>query len=166
MSYLLKTVAIIASLLVMAGCGVLSNTTRTDVSGYPYRHTDFDYKYAWKTTATDNGLLIEGALKNVRYAFINSVQMEVNVLNKDGKIVATSKDYPMPQQTRESEVCFFSLMFKDVKPVPGDILRFQVHYTGNEGGNKSGVDWYSSFKADALTGTAILPQSKKTDGWW
>jgi hypothetical protein len=165
MSYLLKTLAVLASLFVMAGCGAHSYAKYTDVSGYPDRYADFDYRYAWKTAATDHGLLIEGVMRNVRYAHIDSVVMTVNVLDKEGKIVAKATDFPTPQQSGEGDVCFFSLLLRDAKPAPGDILQFQVHYKGNEGGNRSGVNWHSSFKADAMTGAIIRPPSKNPNEW-
>ncbi len=166
MSYLLKIPAILALLLVMTGCGVHSYTNHTDVSGFPHRYADFDYKYAWKTVVTDQALLIDGVMKNVRYAFIDSVQVKVSVLDKNGNIIATASDFPMPQKTREGDVCIFTLLLRDVKPASGDIFQFQVHYTGNEGDHDGGgVDWYSNFKVDALTGAAILPPGKNPDEW-
>ena len=39
----------LAAMLVM-GCGLQQYTKPTDVAGYPYRHSDFDYKYAWKSS--------------------------------------------------------------------------------------------------------------------
>jgi hypothetical protein len=164
MSSLLKCMAIFFLLSVMAGCGANSYTKYTDISLYPYRYAAFDYKYAWNTTATDRGLLIEGAMKNVRYPMIESVLLTVNVIDKDGKSVASTTDFPMPQQTREGDTCFFSLLLKDVKPAPSDILQFQVHYTGSEG-KFIGVDWRSSFKAEEMTGAVISPPVKKTDNW-
>jgi hypothetical protein len=166
MSYLLRILIISVSFFVMAGCGSLNYSKYTDVSGYPNRYADFDYRYAWKTAATDQGLLIEGVLKNVRYAFIDSVLMTVNVLDKDGKIVAKASDFPRPQQNREGDVCFFSLLLRDVKLAPGETFQFQIHYTGNEGDHHGGgVDWYSSFKVDAMTGIVSHPSTKNPVEW-
>lgn len=167
MLYLLKVLAILASLFVMAGCGAHSYTYMkyTDVAEYPNRYAAFDYKYAWKTGNTDHGILIEGLLKNVRYTYIDSVLMTVNVLDKDGKIVAKASDFPMPQRSAVGDVSFFSLMLRGVKPAPGDIFEFKVHYKGSDGGDHSGVDWHSSFKVDAMTGAALRPPSKNTNEW-
>lgn len=165
MSYLVKTVSILATLLIMAGCGLQHYSKPADLSGYPYRYADFDYKYAWKTVATDQGLLIDGIMKNVRYPYIDSVMVTVYVLDKEGKTVATAADLPMPQQSSEGETCYFSLPLGNIKPAAGDVFRFQVHYTGNEGGDRSKVDWHSSFKVDALTGTVIRPPGRNPDNW-
>lgn len=165
MLYVSKMLAILASMLVMAACGAHQYVRNTSVAGYPYRYDDFDYRYAWKTAVTDHGVVIDGVMKNVRYAYIDSVHLTVSALGKDGKIVAKESTFPMPQQTREDDVIHFSLMLKDIKPAPGDLFQFLVHYTGNEGSNHSGIDWISSFKVDALTGAVIGAQGRNPDDW-
>jgi hypothetical protein len=162
MSYLFKNMAILASCLIMAACGLQRSAQYTNVAGYPYRHADFDYKYAWKTATTDQGVVIDGVMKNVRYPSIDSVQMTIVVLGKDGKIIARASTFPMLQQTRENDVCHFNLLLRDIKPAPDDVFHFLVHYRGNEGGS---VEWHSSFRVDALTGAVIRPPSRNPDEW-
>jgi len=165
MSYLSKILVILVSVVFLASCGLQQVNSYTDVSGYPYRYTDFDYKYAWKTVATDHGVVIDGYMKNTRYPYIDSVHMTVFVLGKDGKTIARASTFPMFQQTEEGDVSHFSLLLRDVKPVPGDVYEFLVHYTGDEGGNHSGVDWRSSFKVDAVTGALVRTASRNPDEW-
>ena len=165
MSTLSKLLAIVAAFLIMSGCGVQQYAKHTSVAGYPYRHADFDYKYAWKTATTDHGVVIDGVMKNVRYAFIDSVVMTVEVRGKEGNFIARAIDFPMPQKTREGEVSNFRLQLGDVKPAAGDTFRFLVHYKGNEGGKHGNVDWLSIFTADALTGAVIRPPVKNPDEW-
>jgi len=165
MSYLLKIVTVLAALLVMAGCAMSQQYAKqTDLAGYPYRHAAFDYKYAWKTATTDQGVLIEGVMKNVRYAFIDSIDIKVELQGRDGKTVASASDFPMPQQTREGDVSHFGLLLKGSKPAAGDTFQFTVHYKGNEG-DTSRLNWISIFKVDALTGAVIQPQGRNTDKW-
>lgn len=157
-----KILAILASFLVMTACGLQRYANHTSVAGYPHRYTDFDYKYAWKTATTDHGVVIDGVMKNVRYPYIDSVQLTIFALENDGKIIARATTFPMMQQTRENDVCHFSLLLRDIKPAPDDVFQFLVHYKGSEGG---GVEWHSSFKVDALTGAVIRPQSRNPDEW-
>ena len=163
MSYLLKMLLIMTSLLVMSGCGLQQYTKSTSVAGYPYRYADFDYKYAWQTTATDHGIAIDGAMKNVRYAYIDSSLITVTALDKDGRTITSASDFPTPQQSREGEVCAFNLLLRDFRPAESDVLHFQIHYSGNEG--HGGIDWHSSFKVDAQRGTVIHPPRKNPDEW-
>jgi len=165
MSHFLKMLTALAALLVMAGCGVSYQQVKpVNLAEYPYRHAAFDYKYAWSTLNTDQGVVIEGVMKNVRYAFIESIEIKVELQGKDGKTIARASDFPRPQQTREGDVSHFGLLLKDSKPAAGDIFQFTVHYKGNEG-DTSRVNWISIFKVDALTGAAIRPQGKTPDKW-
>lgn len=165
MSYLSKMLVIVVSSLFMASCGLQQVDRYTDVSGYPYRYTDFDYKYVWKTTSTDHGVVIDGYMKNTRYPNIDSVQMTVFVLGKDGKTIARASTFPMFQQTREGDVSHFNLLIRDIRPVPGDVFEFLVHYKGDEGGDHSGVDWVSSFKVDAVTGAVVNTADRTPNEW-
>jgi hypothetical protein len=164
MSNLAKMLAALMTILLMTGCGV-QQYAKPASSGYPYRYADFDYKYAWKTDATDRGVVIDGVMKNVRYAFIDSVAMKVELLDKDGRFIARANDFPMMQHTGEGEVTYFTLVLRGVRPAAGDMFRFTVHYTGNEGGRHGDVDWISSFRADALTGAVTRHPASSPDEW-
>lgn len=165
MTTLGKMLAALATVLVMSGCGMHHGQAyATDISGYPYRHGDFDYRYAWKTTATDQGVVIDGVMKNVRYPYIESITVKIELLDKNGRFRGGAIDFPRPQQTREGDVSQFGLLLRDVRPAAGDSFRFTVHYTGNEG-NDQKINWISIFSVDAMTGAVIGPAGKKTDRW-
>lgn len=142
----------------------MHQTRGIDISGYPNRHADFDYRYAWKASTTDDGILIDGIMKNVRYAFIDSIILTVELLDGDGTRRAVESDFPMPQLTREGDVSQFGLLLKGARPAAGDRYRFTVHYTGSEG-NDERIDWISIFTADALSGAVIRPPVKAPDRW-
>jgi hypothetical protein len=165
MSYLMKMFVALVSVLVMSGCALHQYADSTDLSAYPYRHAAFDYKYVWKTVKTEQGISIEGLMKNVRYAYINSVLMKVELLGKDDQVMSMTSGFPVPQETRMGEVNHFSLLLTDAKPVSGDMFRFTVHYTGNDGDSDDKVDWISIFTVDALTGAVIHPPDKKAGEW-
>lgn len=159
-----KTAAALAMFLVMAGCGVHWQAHEIDVSGYPHRHADFDYRYAWKSDTSTDGVLIDGVMKNVRYAFIDSITVMVELLDRDGSRRAVATDFPRPQVTREGDVSRFGLLLRGVRPAAGDSFRFTVHYTGNEG-NDERIDWISIFTADALTGAVNRSPGKAPERW-
>ncbi|MDA8430821.1 MAG: hypothetical protein M0T70_16325 [Geobacteraceae bacterium] len=161
MASLLKAIAMLAAVVVMSGCGLQPYVRQIDRSDYPYRFAGFDYRYAWNVARTEQGIVIDGIMKNVRYPYVGSVELTVFVQGKDEKIIARETTFPMPQQTREGDVCHFSLLLKGIKPVPGDRFQFLVHYRGSEGRDED-IDWISSFTADALTGAIIHPAGGTT----
>ncbi len=164
MSSLLKAIAMLATVVVMSGCGLQPYVRQINLADYPYRYAGFDYKYAWNVVQTEQGVVIDGIMKNVRYPFIGSVDLTVFVQGKGEKVIARETTFPMPQQTREGDVCHFSLLLKGIKPVPGDRFQFLVHYRGSEGSDED-IDWISRFTADALTGAIIRPAGGTLTAW-
>ena len=154
MTHVSKALMVLVSLLVMAGCGLHLYAPTDHLSEYPFRHAEFDYHYFWKTSATDKGLVVDGFLKNVRYAYIDRVDITLAVLDKNGNVITKASDLPSPQHSSGGDLCNFSMLLKNFKLTPGDIFQFHVHYASDDGDN-SGSSWDSSFKVDALTGTVI-----------
>ncbi|HEY4744906.1 MAG TPA: hypothetical protein VIH45_09635 [Desulfuromonadaceae bacterium] len=167
MARVAKWLALMASVLVMSACGLEQYVRHTDVSGYPYRYTDFDFKYAWKTTPTTDGVVIDGVMKNIRYPTIDDLELTVFVLGKQENVITRAITFPVPQQGRDYEetVNYFSLPLRGVTPVSGNVYEFLAHYKGGYGGNKGGVEWRSTFKVDAMTGAVMHRQPKNPDIW-
>jgi hypothetical protein len=133
--------------------------------GFPYRHSDFDYRVAWKTTAADNMVIIDGIMKNVRYPTINSIDLTVFLIGTDGKVRARITTLPFPQQTQGDTVVTFNAKLKDATLKPGDTFKFAIHYVAGEGGLDSGVEWNSTFTVDALTGAVLHKDNLKPEEW-
>lgn len=159
-----KMLMLLAGLLVMAGCVVQPYVKDADITGYPNRHRNFDYHYAWKAENTAEGVVIEGVMKNVRYFYIDSITLTVELLDRGGNRRAGETEFPRPQLTREGDVSRFGLLLRGVTPAAGDSFRFTNHYTGSEG-NDEKIDWISIFSADALTGRVISPAGANREGW-
>jgi hypothetical protein len=127
-----------------------------DLTAYPFRHDAFDYRTAWRTSQVGSAILIDGVLKNVRYAYIDDLDLMIQVVGQDGTVRSRATVFPIPQHSRMDEVVPFSAKLPDVTLVPGDTLLFMLHYRGNEGGDgNDGIDWHSSFTVDAMSGAEI-----------
>lgn len=157
-----RILACMTLILALTSCGLQQYVKHTNVAGYPFRYADFDYKYAWKTVTTDQGVEIDGVMKNVRYPYVEGVQVTVFVVEKGGRIITRATTFPTPQQAREDDVSQFILRLRNVKPEADDVFHFLIRYSGNEWG---AVDWISSFKVDALTGAVIRPPAGNPDDW-
>ena len=164
MRRMIQTLALV-SLLILSACSALyAATQQYPAAGYPYRHSDFDYKIAWKTTQANNEVIIKGVLKNVRYSHIELVELTIFLQGPDGKIRARATAIPFPQQSQMNEVVSFSAKVHNVALNPGDTLQFSIHYSGSDGGG-SGVDGYRTFAADALTGATRHKDNVKPEEW-
>jgi hypothetical protein len=120
---------------------------------------------AWKTTDVNNVVVIDGILKNVRYPYINSLDLTVFLVGTNGKVRARATTIPFPQQSQVDEVVAFNAKLHNVTLNPGDTFKFVIHYKGTEGGQDGGVDWHSTFAVDAMTGAVWHKDNLKSDEW-
>lgn len=141
-------------LLPLVAC-TAPHAAKQDIAAYPFRHSDFDYRVAWKTFQSDKGFVIDGIMKNVRYAYIDSLDLTISVIGKNNKVRARGTSIPVPQHSRIDEVIPFAVKLPNVSAEQGDILQFLIHYKGSEGGRNEGIDWRSSFAVDALSGVTL-----------
>jgi hypothetical protein len=163
MKQMILTLALV-SLFILPACSAnYAVTQQNPASGYPFRHSDFDYKIAWKTTQVNNAVVVDGILKNVRYQSIESLELTVLLLGAGGKVRARATAIPIPQESRINDVISFSAQLHDVAINPGDTLRFEIQYEGEDDGE--GIDWLSTFSADAMTGEPRHKANLKPEEW-
>ncbi|WP_145024891.1 hypothetical protein [Geobacter argillaceus] len=162
MSLVLRIVVLVMLTALMAAPTVHA-ADADPVAAMPYRYADFDFKYAWRTVQVDRGLAVDGVLKNVRYASVDDVVLTVSLLNREGKRLADATTFPIPQQIKMDYYSPFDLVLKNVVLSSGDLLRFQIRYRVDEGGNNS-FNWLGSFTVDAATGR-LLNEKGKIDRW-
>jgi hypothetical protein len=163
MPFLIKVISVVAMLVSLSACTVNEYARQNPVADMPYRHSDFDFKVAWKTSPTDQGLAIEGLLKNVRYAQVESVTLSVFLLNSDNKVLATASTFPNPQTIKIDDYVSWGVILKAV-PSKGDRLKFLIDYHAQEG-NDGASRWISYFTVDEATGSEIKERIKNPDQW-
>jgi hypothetical protein len=165
MREMIKTLALVLLLVLSACSAQYAVTQQNPAAGFPYRHSDFDYKAAWKTTEANNVVVIDGILKNVRYPYIDSLDLTVFLLGTDGKVRARATTIPVPQHSRMDEVIPFNVELRDVVLNPGDTFKFEIHYIGDVGGANGRVDWRSTFAVDAMTGSVRHKDNLTSEEW-
>jgi hypothetical protein len=161
---LIKTLILVSLFIFLGSCSRNVVAKHYPASGFPYRHSDFDYKVAWRTTQADSVVIIEGILKNVRYAYIDDLVLTVYLLGPDGKTRKHATSIPIPQHSRMDEVIPFYAKIKNAALNQGDTLVFTLQYQGSEGG-MDGVNWHSTFAVDAMTGALRHKETVKPEEW-
>lgn len=139
--------------LFLAGCSGYQGNGRLRMETLPERYSQFDLQMAWDTTVTGHQTVVEGVVKNVRYAYMNELEIWVAALDGKGRLLARSVAFVIPMQLRMDETAEFTLKLP-VAVEPGDRLHFTYRYFVNEGGDLrpgSGLDtgfpWVQSFDA-------------------
>ncbi len=163
MALLLRIVSLVM-LCMLSALPDLHAAGTSPVSDLPYRHSAFDFKYAWKAAPLGQGMAIEGLVKNIRYFNVEGAVLTVSLLNGERKVLAEATTFPIPQQIRMDEVRPFDMVLKGAAPNPGDRLRFLISYRAFDGRDGVGF-WMSSFTVDATTGAVLAEKVKPATGW-
>ncbi len=164
MRLLPKIFAIITMLVSLSGCSMNNYIPQNPVADLPYRHNDFDYRFAWRTDQTDQGLSVEGLMKNVRYAQVESVTLSISLLNKENVVLASETTFPLPQTIKMDNYAPFKVTLKKVSPSKNDMLKFMITYYVFDGKDEI-FQWHSSFTTDVSTGMGINDTVKNPDAW-
>jgi hypothetical protein len=161
MSLVLRVAALVAMMVTLAA-SAFAGARPSPVAGLPYRHSDFDFKVAWKTSLSGQGVAIEGVLKNVRYPGTAGVDVTVYLLDRDHRLLAREMTFPIPQPIKWGETRPFAVTLNQAALAQGDLLLFLIRYQG-EDGNDGGTSWMSNFTVDAATGAVVEENREPTD---
>ncbi|OGU07797.1 MAG: hypothetical protein A2075_19320 [Geobacteraceae bacterium GWC2_58_44] len=148
----------------IGGCSTYPDISRQRLETLPQRYSQFDLVLAWETKVVGDQTLVEGAAKNVRYAYMYDLEIWVAVMDAAGKVVARSMTFVIPSQLSMDEITEFGLKLP-VAVAPGTRLRFTYKYRSNDGGDgdlfggglHSGMNWMQSFDAVVPTPSPPLP---------
>lgn len=156
----------LTTFVAICACSMQHAVVQNPVADYPYRHYNFDYKVAWKTVATDKGILVEGVLKDVRFYFLENIDLTVRLLDKDDRVKAVAIDYPFPMPMEMNQSRPFSILLEKSSMVKGDKLQFLILSAVNSG-SRARNNWLSEFTVDAATGKVIGGEKNenKTPDW-
>ena len=141
--------AMIAALL--CACATYPDPARMRLESLPQHYSQFDLQLAWEVKVVDGETIVDGAVKNVRYAFMNDLEIWVMVLDATGKVVARSVSFVIPHQLDRDNYAGFGLKLPVAAP-PGTKLRFTYRYRGSDGGDghrsgEGGTPWMQSFES-------------------
>lgn len=134
------------------------------VAAFPYRYASFDVKVAWNTDLSGDKLIVNGLIKNIRYAQIEDIDVTVSLLDNDGKVIAVGGALPIPIALKSYDYESFSAPLKGGGLRPGSKLQFVIRYRVNEG-DQDNYTWMSSFTADAATGAILNRQPQTSNSW-
>jgi hypothetical protein len=150
---MMKRVAILAiALLLSVGCATYQGTGRQRLQTLPQHYSQFDLVMGWETRVVGGKTVVDGVVKNVRYAEMYDLEIWVAVLDQAGKVKARSVSYVIPRKLDLDQSADFSLKLP-VAAAPGTRLRFTYRYRGSEGGEglggglERGTNWMQSFEA-------------------
>jgi len=142
---------LIAFLVFLGGCATYPDVNRQRLESLPQHYTQFDVVLAWQVRSVGSQTIVDGVLKNVRYTFMDDIEVWVAVLDASGKPMARSMSFVSPPLLERDDIVPFSVVLP-VQVVPGTKLRFTYKYNGSDGGGSDGgggaTKWMQSFVSE------------------
>ena len=107
----------------------------------PQRYSQYDIVMAWEIRASGPETIISGVIKNVRFAYLDGLEVWVAALDDSGKTGASSACFIIPSQLKQDQIATFDIKLP-VPAQPGSQLRFSYKYQNSEdgGGNRQSFD--------------------------
>lgn len=130
----------------LAGCAGTGQLNRTQIESLPYHYRQFDVDLGYQISSLGSQTLVDGALKSLRYQYMDDIEVWVAALDQTGRPVAKGVSYLVPHELRIGEVAAFSVKLP-VVVLPGSKLRFTYRYSASDGGDAKGEERLQSFDA-------------------
>jgi len=143
---MIKRWGILLLVALLAGCASQRGTGRTSIEALPMHYVQFDVDLGYRITTLGSQTLVDGALRSLRYQYMEDAEVWVAALDAEGRPVARSVSYLVPRELRQGEVTSFSIKLP-VLVQPGSVLRFTYRYLGTDGGDSRGEERLQSFDA-------------------
>jgi hypothetical protein len=137
---------VVLVLAVTAGCASYRDVYGEQLDSLPFHYSQFDLRMAWNIKVAGPETLIEGVVKNVRYAEMDGVEIWVSALDAKGDTLARSVSFIIPRQLKEDDVVPFSVKLP-LAAEPGTELLFTYRYNAHED-VEDGVGWMQSFRSE------------------
>jgi hypothetical protein len=130
----------------LGGCASYPDTNLERLLSLPQHYRQFDAALSWQVKSAGSQTIIDGEFRNIRYEFMENIEVWVAVHDAAGKTVANSVSYLIPHEVKRDDIVPFSLRLP-VAVSPGTRLYFTYKYSGTDGGDDKGGDWTQSFSA-------------------
>lgn len=134
-----------------SGCVSLTQQLGEQMSALPGQYINFDVRIGWEVKKTGEQVLVEGVVKNTRYAYMEDLELWITPLDASSKALAPSGTHFNPGTLRLDDYDQFSVKIP-ATAAPISKLKFTYRYIGNDGGDQEGgggaVRWMNTFVAD------------------
>ncbi|GFO57558.1 hypothetical protein GMSM_45650 [Geomonas sp. Red276] len=138
---------LMAMLFLLSGCAA-NRVAQRQVIDYPEHYSQFDAALGWEVKKTPNDLIVDGAIKNLRFYEMTDIEVWVETLDPAGKVLSRQVSFIIPRTVMQDESAPFSVRLP--RSAYANRLRFTYKYTGEEGGNDEGggdLRGFQSFEA-------------------
>src|SRR6266567_3271192 len=137
---------LLALALCFPGCVRYPDLNLERFESLPQHHAMFDAVLAWEVREVGGETMISGELKNVRFAYMDDIEVWVSLLDPAGKTVARSTAFVIPHLLEMNHIAPFEVRLP-VLAVPGNTLHFVYKYRAQDDSMGDVGSWMQSFDA-------------------
>lgn len=131
----------------LGACASYPNPQQVRLAALPQHYKQFDVLLGWEVKPADNGTIVQGVVKNIRYFRMRNLEIWVAQLDANGKVLARGMTFIIPSELGLDESSDFTVKIP-AAVTAGDRLRFTYKYSGSDGGEHGlgdGTPWMQSF---------------------
>jgi len=150
-------------LISLTGCAETYAAKHNPPVGFSFVHKGSDLHYAWNVKQTEQGVRLDGLVKNVEYPRVEALEIKVSLLDKAHKVISEGVAFTVPYSIQVNDDTSFGVLLHKAKLSEGDLLLFLSKYNAVAG--QSSFSWISSFTVNALTGEVIGRRENPDDQW-
>jgi len=137
-----------ALIISLAGCASYPNLDRQRLESLPNHYVQFDAVLAWQISSAGGRILIDGEFQNVRYDYMEEVEIWVAALDPAGRTLARTADFPLGMPLKRDHILPFSVSLPS-SAAQASKLRFTYKYRlrgGNDLAGAGNMPWRQSFE--------------------
>lgn len=115
---------------------------------YPRSYKAYDLAFAWKTGREGSDLMVEGFVRNNRYAYLQGLELTLELMDAEGRELSEATFFFIPDLVQLDDIKPFDLKL----PVPPDSvpkhLKFRYKYYLAGDGGAYQTPYFYSFEAE------------------
>jgi len=163
MKILARAAISLAVVMSLTGCAASLTAKPSPTANFSFIHKASDLHYAWNAKQNDQGVLVNGLVKNVEYPRVEGLEIKVSLLDKAHKVISEAVSFTVPYSIQVNDYTSFGVQLHKAKLSEGDQLLFLSRYNAVAG--QSSFSWFSSFTVNAITGEVVGRREKTDDQW-
>lgn len=141
-----KTMLLAILLISLAGCSPFRDPLHERAKTLPYQYSHFDALLSWEYRHDNGSTVVDGVVRNNRYAIMDDMEIWVHVIDGSGRVVDRSVGFVHRLAKDQSD----SFSVRLPATAPGTRLMFIYKYVGFDGGgvDEDAIRWSQSFSAE------------------
>jgi hypothetical protein len=144
--FMRKLFLLLIAITMLTGFTSHTNQLKEQLEQMPHHYSQFDVKIAWNVSVDNSSLMINGIIKNIRYARMEDLEVWVSLIDANGGQVSRSVAFVIPSKLDKDDLAPFTIKLTPISPT-GSKLLFTYKYAGSDGGDRDSGFWMQSFES-------------------